>query len=58
MVSSANKLVRSFVHLGISEMKIRKSRGPRMLPCGTPHVISRRSDKNPLKEVACVLSVR
>jgi len=38
-VSSANRLVKKDVAKGKSFMYMRKSRGPRTLPCGTPHKI-------------------
>ena len=42
MVSSAKRIVHSNVPVDISDksfMQIKKSRGPKVDPCGIPHVI-------------------
>ena len=35
-MSSANKIVKKLRLRGISLIKIKKSKGPKILPCGTP----------------------
>ena len=58
-VSSAKKIVdRSLVQLARSLMYIRKSKGPRTDPCGTPHVIGITADLTWLYLTICLLFVR
>ena len=59
MVSSANRM-----NFNILEEKhksftyIKNNNGPKMDPCGTPHVIRTGWDKVPLKETYCNQSVK
>ena len=62
VVSSANRIEKNLEAFGKSLMKNRKRSGPRQLPCGTPHLHSRRQElKNSplrLRLTYCVLLVR
>ena len=44
VVSSAKRIEKNFEAFGRSLMKNRKRSGPRQLPCGTPHLHSRRQE--------------
>ena len=59
LVSSAKWWTIHFLSaLCMSLMYIRKSRGPRIDPCGTPQFISRYFDSKPLDFVHCFLLVK
>lgn len=45
MQSSANILIVEDTLCGRSLIKMRKSKGPKMLPCGTPEVTSVKEDE-------------
>jgi hypothetical protein len=55
VVSSAKRLVKSLEHVGKSFIKIRKSRGPRMEPCGTPRRIFNKLLEAPLSVTYYIL---
>ena len=50
VVSSAKSKVKNLVEFGRSLMNIKNRRGPKTLPCGTPHVIVRGFEFLPLIE--------
>ena len=56
LVSSAKRRIEEFMFLTISFIKMRKSRGPSIEPCGTPAYTDALSDKAPLKMTHCHLT--
>ena len=53
LVSSAKRRIEEFMFLTISFIKMRKSRGPSIEPCGTPAYTDAHSDKAPLRMRHC-----
>ena len=55
LVSSANNFMSDSMFIVMSFIKIRKNRGPKTEPCGTPAVIGSSSDLFPFKITSCDL---
>ena len=53
LVSLAKRRIEESLFLTISLIKIRKSRGPSIEPCGTPAYTDAHSDKAPLRITHC-----
>ena len=53
LVSSAKRRIEEFMFLTISFIKMRKSRGPSIEPCGSPAYTDAHLDKVPLRMTHC-----
>ena len=54
LVSSANRRIEPPICLTMSLIKIRKSKGPRIDPCGTPANTSTHFENLPLNTTRCL----